>query len=81
MKFFWCQEIFFREFDFKNGCRNDFEDNNEKSCSPFKNKFPLKIDFRDDWTHESNPTACELRSKVSADKKIRFVKIFSIIFD
>ena len=23
--------------------------------------FPLKIDFRADWTHESNPTAWELK--------------------
>ena len=33
MKFFGCQEIFFMNFDFKNGCKNEFKDNNEKSCS------------------------------------------------
>ena len=48
-------------FDFKNGCKNEFEVNNEKSCSRFKNRVPLKIDFRADWTHESIPTAWELR--------------------
>ena len=60
MKFFWCQGIFFREFDFTNECKNEFEDNKEKSCSRLKNRVPLKIDFRADWTHESMPTAWEL---------------------
>ena len=32
MKFFGVKD-FFREFDFKNGCKNEFEDKNEKSCS------------------------------------------------
>ena len=62
MKFFWRQRFFFVNFDFKNGCKNEFADNNEKSCSRFKNRVPiLKIDFRADWTHESNPTAWEVR--------------------
>ena len=30
---FWRQGIFFGNFDFKNGCKNEFEDNSEKSCS------------------------------------------------
>ena len=33
MKFFWGQGIFFVNFDFKNGGKNEFQDNNEKSCS------------------------------------------------
>ena len=40
---------------------NEFEDNNEKSCSRFKERVPQKIDFRADWTHESVPTAWELK--------------------
>ena len=52
-------------FDFKNGCKNEFEDNNEKSGSRFKNRVPLKIDFRAEWTHESKPTAWELIAKDS----------------
>ena len=43
IKFFRCQGIFFVNFDFKNECKNEFEDNNEKSCSRFKNRVPLKI--------------------------------------
>ena len=41
MKFFWCQGIFFRNFDFKNGCKNEFEDNNKK-LEAFKNEALLK---------------------------------------
>ena len=48
--------------DFKNGCINEFEDNKEKSCSRFKNRVSLKIDFWANWTHESNPTAWELKN-------------------
>ena len=51
--------------NFKNGCKNEFQDDNEKSCSWFKNKVPQKIDFRADGTHESHPTAWELNE----DKK------------
>ena len=43
-------------FNFKNECKNEFEDDNEKSCRRFKNKVPLKIDFKAEWTHESMPT-------------------------
>ena len=60
MKFFWWQEIFYMILYFKNGSKNEFKDDNEKSCSRFKNRVPLKIDFRADWAHESNPTAWEL---------------------
>ena len=40
MKFFSCQGIFFVNFDIKNGCKNEFEDNNEKSYSGFINREP-----------------------------------------
>ena len=30
MKFFWYQGFFFVNFDFRNGCENEFENNNEK---------------------------------------------------
>ena len=58
--FFGVKEFFFVNFDFKNECKNEFEDNNEKSCRWFDNKVPQKIDFRADGTHESHPTAWEL---------------------
>ena len=40
LNFFGVKEFFFVNFDFKYGCKNEFEDNKEKSCSRFKNRFP-----------------------------------------
>lgn len=36
MKFFGVKEFFFVNFDFKNGCKEEFEDDNEKSWSRFE---------------------------------------------
>ena len=47
-------------FDFKNGCKNEFSDTNENLAADSKIGSPLKIDFRADWTHESDPTAWKL---------------------
>ena len=47
-------------YDFKNGCKNKNQGNNEKSWSWFKTKAPQKIDFGADGSHESHPTAWEL---------------------
>ena len=30
--FFGAKEFVYMNFDFKNGCKNEFKDNNEKSC-------------------------------------------------
>ena len=38
MNFFGVKEFFFVNFDFKNECKNEFKNNNEKSCSRFKNR-------------------------------------------
>ena len=32
MKFFGAKEFFYMIFDLKNGCKNEFKVNNEKSC-------------------------------------------------
>ena len=37
MKFLGVEE-FFVNFEFKNTCKNEFEDNNAKSCSRFKKR-------------------------------------------
>ena len=42
---FWCQGIFFINFDFKNICKNKFKDNKEKLCSWSRNRVSHKIDF------------------------------------
>ena len=45
-------KLIFVNFDFKNGCKNEYQDNNEKSCSQFKNR-----------AYESNSTAWELKGR------------------
>ena len=50
MKFFWGQGIFFYMIiDFKNDCKNEFKNNNEKSCSLCRNRVSRKIDFKVQW--------------------------------
>ena len=49
MKLCWRQEIFFENFDFINECKNEFEDDNEESCSWSKNRVSLKTDFKAVW--------------------------------
>ena len=36
-------------FDFKNRCKNEFKDNNEKSCSSSRNRVSHKIDLKAQW--------------------------------
>ena len=50
---FCVKEFLFVNLDFEKGCKNEFEDHAADS----KIGSPLEIDFRADWTHESNPTA------------------------
>ena len=42
LNFFGAKEFFYMIFDFKNGCKNEFNDKNEKSCS-WSRKFSKKI--------------------------------------
>ena len=30
MKLFWCQGFFYKNFDYRNWCKKEFEDSNEK---------------------------------------------------
>ena len=57
MKRFWCQGFFFINFDFKNECKNEFQDDDEKSVTYSKIGSIIKIDFKAVGTHESDPTA------------------------
>ena len=58
--YFSDEKFFFRNFDYKNGCKNGFEDKILKLCSWFINRDLLKIDIKSVLTHESNTTAWEL---------------------
>ena len=57
MKFFWCQGILISKIDVKMNLRIITKNHAADS----KIGLPLKIDFRADWTHESTPTAWELK--------------------
>ena len=46
---FWCQGIFYMNFDFEKACKNEIKDNNEKSCSWSRNRVAQKIDFKAKW--------------------------------
>ena len=46
---FWHQEFSFMNYDFKKGCKNEFNDNNEISCSWSKNRVSQKNDFKAVW--------------------------------
>ena len=48
-KLFWYQKIFFWNFDFKNGWKNEFKDNKENSCFWFRKRVSPKIDFKVVW--------------------------------
>ena len=63
--FFGVKEFFLVNLVCKNECKNEFQDNNKKSCLDSKIASPNEIDFRAYGTQESHPTAWELilRSK------------------
>ena len=46
---FGCQGIFYINFDYKNGCKNEFKKFNVKSCSWSRKSFYHKIDFKAQW--------------------------------
>ena len=70
-EFFSCQGIFFRNFDFKNECKNEFEDNNEKLLSWSRKAVSHKFYFTTVWTHESMPTTLELNLGYARVEKVQ----------
>ena len=46
MKFFGVKKFSFLNFDYKNGCKNEFQNDNEKSCNWFRNRVFHKIFFK-----------------------------------
>ena len=64
-------------FDFKNGFKDEFQGNKEKSCSWFKKGFPQKIAFRAVGTHESHPIVWELNYNNECLKAIKLNERFS----
>ena len=74
--FFWCQVIFFMNYDFKNGCRNEFKDNNEKSWSWSENSVAHKIDLKAVWPCDGHAASVGVKKYVLIAKK----PLFNIIF-
>ena len=61
MKFFQCQGIFFSQILIsKMDVKMNLRIITKNHAADSKIGSLLKIDFRADWTHESNPTAWEL---------------------
>ena len=66
MNFFGVKEFFYMNLYLKNSCRNEFKDNNEKSCSWSGNSVSRKIDFKVQWLHNSHADSVVLN--MSTDK-------------
>ena len=49
--------------------KNEFEGNNEKSCSWSRNRVSHKNDSEAVWTHKSIPTAWELKNPKAISKR------------
>ena len=60
---FGVKKFSFMNFDLKNGRRNEFKDNNEKSCGWSRNRVPHKIDYKAVWPR--NGHADSVRVKIS----------------
>ena len=52
--FFLVSSNSFMNFDFTNEFKNEFKDNNEKSCSWSRNRISHKIDFKGEWPRNIN---------------------------
>ena len=66
------------KFDLKNGFKNEFQDNNEKSCSLYRNRVSHRIDFRAVWPrngHADSVGVKETRCFSASNDKIRFSEI------
>ena len=58
-------------FHFKNGCKNELKDNNEKSCSWSRNRISQIIDFEAVWLrngHAASVRNCRQPIVVSDEK-------------
>ena len=61
--FFGAKEFFYMIFDFKNGCKNEFKDNNEKSCKWARKRVSRKIDFKVQWLRNSHVDSVGVKCK------------------
>ena len=64
--FFGVKEFFFMNFDFKNRCKNEFKDNNEKSCSSSRNRVSHKIDLKAQWPRNGHADSVGVKAKTES---------------
>ena len=77
MNFFGVKEFFRINFDFKNWCKNEFKDNNEKSCSWSKKGFLTKSISETNGRATAMPTALELISHFC--RPLNIMHLFCVI--
>ena len=61
MNFVWYEGFFFMNFSFKNECKSEFKDDNEKSSSLSINRVPHKIDFKAVWSNRGHADSVEVK--------------------
>ena len=64
---FWVSRNFFIEFDLTNGCKNEFNDINEKSSSSSRNRLFHKIAFKTVWPRNGHADSVGVNKVVSPD--------------
>ena len=79
MDFFWCQGIFFMNFDFNNGCNNEFQDYNEKLCSWTRNRFSRKIDFKAEWPRKGHADSVGVKYTFDVISQIWAHRFFAVM--
>ena len=79
MIFFDVKEFSFMNFDFKNGCQNEFKDNNEKSCSWSRNRISHKIECKGVWPRNSHADSAIVNFTVIYSKICRNVFVAHLI--
>ena len=66
---FWCQGILLLEFWFKNGCKNEIKDNNEKSSSWSRNRVSHKIDLKAVWPLDGHAASLGVKFCINFEKR------------
>ena len=79
MKFSWCQEIFFMNFDFKNGCKNEYKDITKNRTADSEIGFLTKSISKPYDRSTAMPPAWELIREITfrLESVHKYIKIIS----
>ena len=75
MIFFSAKEFLYMIFDYKNGYKNKFNDNNEKSCTWSRNMVSCKKDFKVQWLRDSHVDSVGVKKLLSSDLLCSFLDV------